>query len=300
MRDDYQLDLDQLPRLITNRTKMVAVTAVSNVLGTINPIRLIADAAHQAGSLILVDAAQAVPHGPLDAGAMDADFIVFSGHKMLGPTGVGVLYGKRAVLEAMPPFLGGGGMIQSVTREGFLPAELPHRFEAGTPPAVEAIAMRPAIEYLNSIGGAELLAHERRLVLRAESLLTDVKGIRIFGPPANERTGLLTFTIDGLHGDEIGRLLDAEGIAIRVGHHCAMPLHARLGLPVSCRASFYCYNTLEEAEQLAHCLIAIKVDLQNSSTLLTVSSQSIPLRSGQGIPLRDTETDREQFQYGDQ
>ncbi len=230
LQDDYRLSLDHLSNLLTSKTKLVAVTAVSNVLGTINPIRAIADRVHAVGAKLLVDAAQAVPHGALDVQHWDADFVAFGAHKMLGPTGIGVLYGKKSLLESMPPFFGGGGMIHQVTHDGFTPAELPYRLEAGTPAAVEAIGMLPAIDYLRSLGGGAILQWERTLVKRAEDGLASLKGLRIYGPPSEQRTGLLTFTIDGLHPEDIGRWLDAEGIAIRAGHHCAMPLHARLGL----------------------------------------------------------------------
>ncbi len=249
IRDDYQLDIERLPGLLSNRTKIVAVTAVSNVLGTINPISAIVQAAHSVGSLVLVDAAQAIPHGGVDVQAMDADFVVFSGHKMLGPTGIGVLYGKQVCLESMPAFLGGGNMIKSVSVTGFVAADVPHRFEAGTAPIVEAIGMLPAVEYLESIGHQPIIEHERMLVREVHRRLAGVKGLKIFGPAVESKSGIVTFSIDGLHPDEVGRRLDAHGIAIRVGHHCAMPLHARLGLASSCRASFYLYNTLEDVSR---------------------------------------------------
>ena len=264
IRDDYQLDIDRLPGLLSNRTKLVAVTAVSNVLGTINPISTIVQAAHSVGSLVLVDAAQAIPHGGVDVQAMDADFVVFSGHKMLGPTGIGVLYGKQACLESMPPFLGGGNMIKSVSITGFVAADIPHRFEAGTAPIVEAIGMLPAVEYLESIGHEQIVEHERTLVREVHRRLAGVKGLKIFGPAVESKSGIVTFSIDGLHPDGVGRRLDAQGIAIRVGHHCAMPLHARLGLTSSCRASFYFYNTLEDVARF--CQVVASLREANSKT----------------------------------
>ncbi len=247
--DGYQLALERLPSLLTKRTKIVAVTSVSNVLGTINPVHKIIELAHDAGSLVLVDAAQSIPHGACDVQSLDADFVAFSGHKMLGPTGIGVLYGKKTLLNSMPPFLGGGSMIKSVSFDGFEPAELPHRFEAGTPPIVEAIALKPAIEFLESIGVEEILEHERKLVGEVHERLSKLKCLKIYGPAVEAKSGIVTFTIDGLHPDEIGRRLDAQGIAIRVGHHCAMPLHQRLGLSSSCRASFYLYNTSDDVSR---------------------------------------------------
>ncbi len=249
IRDDYQLDIDRLPEFLSNRTKIVAVTAVSNVLGTINPIQSIVEAAHSVGSLVLVDAAQAIPHGAVDVRAMDADFVVFSGHKMLGPTGIGILYGKPTYLESMPPFLGGGNMIKSVSVTGFVPADIPHRFEAGTAPIVEAIGMQPAVEYLESIGHELIIEHERSLVREVHRRFATEKKLKIFGPDVESKSGIVTFSIEGLHPDEVGRRLDAQGIAIRVGHHCAMPLHTRLKLTSSCRASFYLYNTLEDVQR---------------------------------------------------
>lgn len=227
------------------------VTAVSNVLGTINPVRLLADAAHRVGAKVLVDAAQSAPHGKVTPAEWDADWVVFSGHKMLGPTGIGVLAGKRDILEAMPPFLGGGNMIKSVTKSGFEQADLPHRFEAGTAAIVEAIAMKPALEYLMRIGTEQILAQERRLTIRAIEGLNTIKNLKILGPSevaAGKKTGIVSFVLPGVHADQIGQYLNASGIAIRVGHHCAMPLHQRFGLGVSARASFYFYNTESEVD----------------------------------------------------
>jgi cysteine desulfurase/selenocysteine lyase len=248
VRDDFHLDIESLGSILNSRTKLVALTAVSNVLGTINPVRSIVDAAHRVGAKILVDAAQSVPHGKVSPAEWDADWVVFSGHKMLGPTGIGVLYGKQEILESMPPFLGGGNMIKSVTKAGFVPADLPHRFEAGTGPIVEAIAMKPALEYLMRVGSEAILQHERRLAKRAIEGLLSIRGLRVLGPSIESKTGIVSFAVPGIHSDQIGQYLNASAVAIRVGHHCAMPLHERFGIGVSARASFYFYNTEAEVD----------------------------------------------------
>jgi len=250
VRDDFLLDLDALSNLLTSRTRVLAVSAVSNVLGTINPVKEIVAAGRRAGARVLIDAAQAVPHGSVDANAWDADWIVFSGHKMLGPTGIGALVGKREVLDDMPSFLGGGNMIKSVSKQGFTAADLPHKFEAGTAPIVEAIAMKPAVEYLEGIGSETILEHERKLANRAIGGLNGIPGLRILGPDISAKTGIISFVVNDMHPDQIGHYLNALGIAIRVGHHCAMPLHERFGLPASARASFYFYNTEDEVDAL--------------------------------------------------
>jgi cysteine desulfurase / selenocysteine lyase len=248
---DSLLDLDAFERLLTRRTKIVAVTAVSNVLGTINPIDQIIEVAHAAGAIVLVDAAQAVPHEPLDVRTWNADFLAFSGHKMLGPSGVGVLYGREDLLDRMPPFHGGGSMIKSVTTEGFVPADLPYRFEAGTPVIVPAIGLGRAIQYLQKLGMESIRAQELALTRRAHALLADIPGLCILGPAPEQKGGIVTFTLDGLHPDDVSKALDIQGIAVRAGHHCAMPLHQHLGLTASTRASFYLYNTPEEVARLA-------------------------------------------------
>ncbi len=249
--DDYQLDLQAFAKLLSPRTRLVAVTAVSNVLGTINPLERIVALAHAAGAVVLIDAAQAVPHEPIDVRAMNADFLAFSGHKMMGPSGVGVLYGREDLLDRMPPFLGGGSMIKQVTTEGFTPADLPYRFEAGTPVIVPAIGLGMAIQYLQRIGMESVRAHELQLTRQAHELLAEIPGLRILGPAPERKGGMATFAIDGIHPDDISKVLDVQGIAVRAGHHCAMPLHQRLGLPASTRASFYLYNTPEEVARLA-------------------------------------------------
>ena len=250
--DDFEMDLPAMDGLLSERTKIVAVTAVSNVLGTINPVRQLVEMAHSAGAKILIDAAQCVPHEPTNVQEWDADFVAFSGHKMLGPSGIGILYGREELLEAMPPFMGGGSMIGTVTLEGFTPANLPAKFEAGTPPIVPAIGLAPAIEYLQRVGLPQVFAHEQRLARRAHELLGEIEGVRILGPLPERKAGTVSFTMEGVHSKDIAVLLDQiSSIAVREGHHCAMPLHARFGIPASCRASFYLYNTLDEVAQLA-------------------------------------------------
>src|SRR5262245_31029871 len=256
--DDGQLRLDELPGLLTERTKLVAVAAVSNVLGTINPLEPIIAAAHAAGAVVLVDAAQAAPHQPLDVQTLDADFVAFSGHKMLGPSGVGILYGRRELLEAMPPFMGGGSMIRRVKLEGIEPADLPAKFEAGTPPIVSAIGLGTAIDYLRQVGIPAVHEYERLLTERAHQVLHNVGGVRLLGPSPEHKAGIVSFTLEGIHAHDIAQLLDRQGIAVRAGHHCAMPLHKRLGITASARASFYFYNTLAEVEQLGQALTEAK------------------------------------------
>lgn len=248
---DGQLDLNALPARLSERTKIVAFAAVSNVLGTINPVREITEAAHAVGAKVLVDAAQSVPHEAIDVVGWDADFVAFSGHKMLGPSGVGVLYGKQSLLEEMPPFLGGGSMIDVVEIDRFTPAMLPAKFEAGTPPIADAIAMKPAIEYLEQVGLARILQHEQSLAAYAHELLADVPGLKILGPDVSKKAGIVSFVIDGLAASDIATFLDGRGIAVREGHHCTLPLHKKLGISASVRASFYLYNTREEVEKLA-------------------------------------------------
>ncbi|XZE35199.1 SufS family cysteine desulfurase [Pirellulaceae bacterium SH501] len=248
--DDYKIDLVAYRELLSPKVKLVAITAVSNVLGTVNPIQQMVREAKGYGAKVLVDAAQSVPHGPLSVRDWGADWIVFSGHKMLASSGVGVLWGKRDLLEAMPPWIGGGNMIKLVTKDGFTTAGLPHKFEAGTPPIAEIVSFKPAIEYLEQIGGPALRNHERVLADAAIEGLRQIPGVEVYCPSDGERAGIVSFNLKGVHGDSVARLLDSRGIAIRVGHHCAMPLHQRLGLAVSCRASFYLYNTLGEVNRL--------------------------------------------------
>jgi cysteine desulfurase/selenocysteine lyase len=248
--DDGLLILDDLNKLLTERTKIVAVASVSNVLGTINPIAEIVRRAHAAGAVVMVDAAQSVPHLPTNVQAMGADFLAFSGHKMLGPTGIGVLYGREELLDAMPPFLGGGSMINRVWPDHFTPAELPAKFEAGTPPIAPAIALGAAIDYLNAIGLDAIQRHEHELVRYAYERLQEIDGLRVLGPTPDRRAGLVSFTLPQPHAHDVAQLLDLQGIAVRAGHHCTWPLHDRLGIAASTRASFYLYNTPAEVELL--------------------------------------------------
>jgi cysteine desulfurase/selenocysteine lyase len=248
---DGRLDMDALPRLLTDRTKLVAVTEVSNTLGTVNPIGEIVRQAHAAGALVLVDAAQSVPHMAVDVQALDCDFLAFSGHKMLGPSGVGVLYGKERLLDAMPPFLGGGSMINEVRLDSFTPAALPAKFEAGTPPIVPAIGLGAAIDYINRVGIEHIHRHEHELARYAYDALSQVEDLRILGPGPEHRAGLVSFAFERIHAHEFAQVLnDQFGVAVRAGHHCTQPLHASLGIAASTRASFYLYNTPEEVDRL--------------------------------------------------
>ena len=247
-----RLVLEDLDALLTERTKLVALTHQSNVLGTINPVREIAARAHDAGALILVDGAQSVPHMPVNVQELGIDFLAFSGHKMCGPTGIGALWGRRNILEAMPPFLAGGSMIREVTLQTTTYADLPARFEAGTPAIGEAIALGEAVDFLSGLGMDKIFAHEQYLIGYALERLSGVEGLRIYGPTSLEqRGGALSFTLDGVHPHDIAAVLDGEGIAVRAGHHCCQPLHTLLDVPATARASFYLYNIPEEIDRLA-------------------------------------------------
>ena len=248
--DAGKLDLAQLPDLLTERTKLLSVIHVSNVLGTVNPIAELVDAAHAVGAKVLVDGAQSVPHMPVDVQALDVDFLVFSGHKMVGPTGIGVLYGRREILESMPPFLGGGDMIKSVSMAASTWADLPYKFEAGTPAIAEAVGLGAAVDYLRELGMEWVHAREQELVTYAYEQLSDVEGLHILGPGPDERSGLVSFTLGDIHAHDLSAVLDHDGVAIRAGHHCAQPLHDRFGIPASARASVYFYNTLDEIDRL--------------------------------------------------
>ena len=248
--DDGTLALERLGDFLTERTRLFSFTAVSNVFGTINPVRELVDAAHAAGALAMVDAAQSVPHMPVDVRALDCDFLAFSSHKMCGPTGIGVLYGKRQLLEAMPPFLGGGDMIRRVTFDGFIPNELPWKFEAGTPRIAEAIGLGAAVAYLSALGMDAIHAHEQAITAYALESLSELPGLRLLGPPGTQHGGLAAFTLEGAHPHDIAEILDKDGIAIRAGHHCAMPLHHKLGVNASARASFYVHTTTDEIDKL--------------------------------------------------
>jgi cysteine desulfurase/selenocysteine lyase len=251
INDDGRLALETLDELLGERTRLLAFTEISNVLGTINPAAQIIEQAHERNIPVLLDAAQSVPHRGIDVASLGADFVVFSGHKMLGPTGIGVLYGRRELLESMPPFEGGGGMIRRVLKEGFDPADLPEKFEAGTPPIVEAIALGTAIEYLTQVGLPAIARHEQLLASRTHAVLQEIDDVRILGPEPADKAGIVSFVIEGIHAHDIAQILDRRGIAVRAGHHCAMPLHKRLGLTATTRVSFYFYNTLDEVDTLA-------------------------------------------------
>lgn len=244
------LRLDLLDGYLTERTRLVAVTTMSNVLGTINPVGEIIRRAHARGILMLVDGAQGVSHTPVDVQALDCDFLAFTGHKMLGPTGIGMLYGKRELLEAMDPFLSGGEMIREVRFEGATWKEVPWKFEAGTPAIAQAIGLGAAINYLQGIGMQAIHSYEQELIGYALARLQEVEGIRVYGPPADQRGGLVAFNLGTIHAHDLATILDYEGIAVRAGHHCAMPLHSRLGAVATARASVYLYNLPEEIDRL--------------------------------------------------
>ncbi|HEX4811251.1 MAG TPA: cysteine desulfurase [Nonomuraea sp.] len=248
--DDGRLDLAD--GVITERTKIVSVAHQSNVLGTVNPVAELAGRAHAAGALIALDASQSVPHHPVDVAALGADFVAFTGHKMVGPSGIGVLWGRGELLEAMPPFLGGGEMIEAVWMDRSTYAPVPHKFEAGTPPIVEAIGLGAAVDYLTGVGMAAVEAHERTLTAYALDALREVPTIKVIGPETLEqRGGTVSFTMEGIHPHDVGQILDDQfGVAVRVGHHCARPLHLRFGIPATTRASFYLYNTTGEIDAL--------------------------------------------------
>jgi len=248
--DEGRLDLESLDQLLQGRVKLVAFTHVSNVLGTVNPAQEIIARAHAAGARVLVDAAQSVPHLPVDAEALDCDFLAFSGHKMCGPTGIGVLYGRPELLEEMPPFLTGGGMIGRVGQAEATWADLPWKFEAGTPAIAEAVGLGAAVDYLSAVGMEPVWAHEQELVTYALERLAEMPGVHVIGSPAGKRCGVVAFTVQSIHPHDLAQALDWEGVAIRAGFHCAQPLHKRLGLEATARASFYLYNTREEIDRL--------------------------------------------------
>jgi cysteine desulfurase/selenocysteine lyase len=247
-----RLDTDDLDTMITGRTRIVAVTHQSNVTGTVPPVAEIARVAHEKGALVLADGAQSVPHQPVDVTALGADFLVFSSHKMLGPYGIGVLFGRAELLEAMPPFLTGGSMIEVVRMEGstFLPP--PQRFEPGVPAIAEAAGLAAAVDYLTALGMDNVAAHEESLTAHALDALREIGGVRVLGPDTTkDRGGAVAFEVDGVHPHDVGQVLDELGIAVRTGHHCAWPLHRALGVQASTRASFYVYNTHDEVDALA-------------------------------------------------
>jgi cysteine desulfurase/selenocysteine lyase len=255
--DDGNFLFDEFEKLLTPRTKMVAITHISNALGTITPIAAIIKAAHAVGAKVLVDGCQAAPHQHLDVRALDADFYVFAPHKIYGPTGIGVLYGKADLLNAMPPYQGGGEMIRKVTFEETTFQDIPHRFEAGTPPIVEAIGLGAAVDYLSAIGQAAVEAHEAGLLGYATERLADIPGLTIIGR-AREKASIVSFVMEGAHPHDIGTVIDRAGVAVRAGHHCAQPLMERFGLSATARASFGLYNTREEVDALADALAKVR------------------------------------------
>ena len=257
--EDGTLDLDSLDRCLTERTRVVAVTHQSNVVGTINPVRDIAERAHAVGAVVLVDGAQSVPHMPVRVQDLGCDFLAFSGHKMCGPTGIGALWGRRELLEAMPPFHGGGEMIERVELETSTYKDPPHRFEAGTPNIADAIALGVAVDYLQAVGMDAVRAHEKALVRYALAQLAEVKGLRLYGPRDPElRGGAVAFSLEGVHPHDVAQVLDGEGVCVRAGHHCAQPLHRALGVAATARASVYLYNTPEDIDALVRGLERVR------------------------------------------
>lgn len=257
--DDGRLDLTNLDELINEKTRLVAVTQASNVLGTIVPVETIAAAARRHGAVVLVDGAQSTPHMAVDVQQLGCDFFAFSGHKMLGPTGIGVLYGRRELLEAMPPFLAGGDMISTVSLEGSEWNELPYKFEAGTPPIAEVVGLGAAVDYLTELGMDAVTAHEQKLLNYAVPRLEEIPGLTMYGPrDVQQRAGLITFNIDDVHPHDLATVLNDEAVAIRAGHHCAQPIMDWLGVPATARASFYVYNTEEDVDRLVAALRVAK------------------------------------------
>jgi cysteine desulfurase/selenocysteine lyase len=257
--DGGRLDESNLDDLVTERTKIVSYVHMSNALGTVNPTARITERARQVGALVMLDCSQSVPHLPVDVVDLGVDFIAFTGHKMCGPTGIGVLWGRGELLAAMPPFLGGGEMIETVTMRRTTFAGPPARFEAGTPPIVEAVGLGAAVDYLSSVGMAAVRWHEKELAAYALDALATVPGLRIFGPKVPVgRGGTISFALDGVHPHDVGQILDSEGVAVRVGHHCARPVCDRFGVPATTRASFYLYNTAEEVDALVRGLEKVR------------------------------------------
>ncbi|MEU8922264.1 cysteine desulfurase [Kitasatospora sp. NPDC048545] len=251
LTDEGRLDLSNIDELITEKTKVVSFTLVSNLLGTVNPVETIVRKAQSVGALVVIDASQAAPHMVLDVQALEADFVAFTGHKMLAPTGIGVLWGRQELLEDLPPFLGGGEMIETVTMGSSTYAPAPHKFEAGTPPIAQAVGLGAAIDYLSGIGMEKIAAHEHAITEYAVERLLEVPDLRIIGPrTAVDRGAAISFTLGDIHPHDVGQVLDEQGIAVRVGHHCARPVCLRYGIPATTRASFYLYSTPGEVDAL--------------------------------------------------
>ena len=257
--DDGRLDLSDLDQVVTERTKLVAFVHYSNVLGTVNPPAAIVRRAREVGALVLLDGSQSVPHLPVDVAALGVDLLAFTGHKMCGPTGIGELWGRGELLAAMPPFLGGGSMIETVSLTGSTFAAPPARFEAGTPPIAQAVGLGAAVDYLTAIGLPAVAEHEKRLAEYALDALTTVPGVRVFGPQdVTDRGATIAFELDGVHPHDVGQILDAEGVQVRVGHHCARPLCVRFGVPAMTRASFYLYTTVAEVDAMVRGLETVR------------------------------------------
>lgn len=256
--DDFLFDMDTYRDLLKLEPKLVSFAHMSNVLGTINPAKEIIRLAHEAGALTLIDAAQSVPHLPVDVQDLDADFLAFSAHKMVGPTGIGALYGKMDLLKTMPPFLGGGDMIKTVHLREFVPNEVPYKFEAGTPAIAEAIGFGAAAAYLQELGMDKIAAYEHEMTEYVLDHLVEIPGLKVFGPEAEHKGAVASFAMDGIHPHDVAQILDAEGIAVRAGHHCAQPLHEMCGVQSTTRASFYLYNTKEEVDALVEGIYKVK------------------------------------------
>ncbi len=255
---DQRVDMDAFAAALNDRTRAVATFHMSNVLGAINDVRRMADLAHAVGAVMIVDGAQGAPHLPVDVQAMGCDFYALSGHKMLGPTGAGALWARASLLDAMPPFLGGGEMIRNVSVQHSTFADIPHRFEAGTPNIAEAIGLGAAVDYLQAIGMDAVAAHDRALTAYALERMKPLAGVTLYGPEGDDRGGIVSFNIDGVHAHDVASALDAEGIAVRSGQHCAQPLHDAFGTPASARASFYLYTTEEEIDRLVAGIVRIR------------------------------------------
>lgn len=248
--DDFLFDMQAYRKLLELSPKLVSFTHMSNVLGTITPAKDIIRLAHEAGALTLIDGAQSVPHFPVNVVDLDIDFMAFSAHKMCGPTGIGALFGKRSLLDAMPPFLGGGDMIKKVTFNGFQANEVPHKFEAGTPSIAEGVGFGAAVDYLTGVGMDAIAAYEHQITAYAAERLKEIPGLKVYGPAPDQKGGVMSFSMEGIHPHDVAALLDRDGVAVRAGHHCAMPLHQKLHLPATSRASFYLYNTAADIDVL--------------------------------------------------
>ena len=252
------LDLDAYTLLLKRDPKLVAFSGMSNVLGTINPSAEIIRLAHESGALALLDGAQLVPHLPVDVQALDVDFLAFSAHKMLGPTGIGALYAKAKLLDSMPPFQGGGDMIKTVHLRSFIPNDIPHKFEAGTPAIAEAVGFGAAVDYLTNVGMDAVAEHEQEMIVYALERLEEIPGVKVLGPDAEKKGGVASFTLDGVHPHDVAQILDTYGVAVRAGHHCAQPLHEKFGITATSRASFYIYNVKEELDKLVTGIYQVK------------------------------------------